>query len=256
MDTKNITNQFFDINKFPPHEGMLVFPISMSRISNESQNAKKYFDHIKYINPSKANKTNKNAKFGVIFIYGDFLYLYSDEKASILKRRYTNQINLHKNNFQNLLKNHPHLIQNSFSYKVWNQFYLDCERFNFYFSGLKKIYKTDKLFQKYIKEDFKSLDNNESKFNENQIDFFVEEHLLFYLISKGQMKLENDFINNHEKWILIAYPGKPLKAHIYLHQLNPFKLLNNKNKYENSWYDLKEKKLYDFSKIELETYNP
>ena len=45
----NLTNKFFDINKFPAIEGMLVFPISMSRISNESQNAKKYWEYIQFI---------------------------------------------------------------------------------------------------------------------------------------------------------------------------------------------------------------
>ena len=64
---------------------------------------------------------------------------------------------------------------------------------------------------------------------------------MVYLISKGQIKLKNEFIRGHEKWVLIAYPGKPLKQHIYLHQKNFFKFDNPKNIYQNSWYDLKEK---------------
>ena len=70
--TKDLTNQFFDINKFPAEEGMLVFPISMSRISNESQNAKKYWEYVNFINPSKVNKSKAESKAGAIFIYADF----------------------------------------------------------------------------------------------------------------------------------------------------------------------------------------
>ncbi len=111
------------------------------------------------------------------------------------------------------------------------------------------------MFKKFVKDDFLALKNHALALDQTQIEFFLEEHLMCYLISKGQMKLENEFINGKEKWILIAYPGKPLKAHIYLHQKNFFKLENAKNKYQNSWYDLHEKKLYDFDRIDLETYN-
>jgi len=248
-------NEFYDINKFPAKEGIIVFPISMSRIDNESQSAKKYWEYIQHINPSKINKSNPNSKVGIVFIYGDFLYLLSNQKANILKKKFMNLIYHHHNSFQNLLKQDPHIIQDAFSYKVWNQFYLDNDKFVYYLEKLKEIYKKDVKFQKYAKEDFDNLKSKKLKFDDLQLEFFLEEHLLCYLISKGQMKLENNFINNHEKWILIAYPGKPLKAHIYLHQLNPFKLENKENKYEDSWYDLNEKKLYDFLKIDLENYD-
>ncbi|MBT4349256.1 hypothetical protein HOD19_00535 [bacterium] len=251
--TKDLTNQFFDINKFPTEEGMLVFPISMSRISNESQNAKKYWEYVNFINPSKVDKSKAESKVGVIFIYGDYLYLHSDEKASVLKRRYMDLVTTHRNSFGNLLKSDSHLINDGFSYKVWNQFYVDYGRFIYYFEELKKIYQKDKEFQKYIKEDFDNLDNKDLKLDDNQINFFLEEHLMLHLITKGQMKLENKFIDGREKWILMSYPGKPLKAHIYLHQKNFFKLDNPKNVYQDSWYDLEGKKLYDYKKIDLET---
>ncbi len=248
-------NTFYDVNKFPAVEGMLVFPISMSRISNESQNAKKYWQYLEHINPNKINKNVPNSKVGAIFVYGDYLYLYSDEKADTLKRRYMDLVASHKNSFGNLLKGDPHLISDSISYKVWNQLYLDCDKFVFYLDSLKKIYDEDEKFQSYIKQDFEKLDNPKRLLDENQLYFFLEEHLMLYLIAKGQMKLENSFINGHEKWILVAYPGKPLKAHVYLHQKNFFNLDNPQNAYQNSWYDLEGKKLYDFNRIDLETFD-
>jgi hypothetical protein len=234
-------------------EGMLVFPISMSRIGNESQNAKTYWKYLEHINPSKINKNNPSSKVGVIFVYGDYLYLYSDEKSGILKRRHMDLVASHKNSFNNLLKGDLYLIADSISYKVWNQFYLDCDKFVFYLDSLKKIYDADEAFQRYINDDFDRLDNPKRVLDENQLGFFLEEHLMLYLISKGEMKLENSFIDGHEKWILVAYPGKPLKAHIYLHQRNFFNLDNSQNVYQNSWYDLEGKKLYNFNRIDLET---
>ena len=82
----DLKNQFFDINKFPKDEGMIVFPISMSRIGNSGQSAETYWKYINYINPSKVNKSTIESKYGIIFIYGDFLYFYSNEKANILKK--------------------------------------------------------------------------------------------------------------------------------------------------------------------------
>jgi len=254
MVTKNSLQGFFDINKFPSEEGIIVFPISMSKVSNESQSAKTYWEYIEYFNPNKINKNSAKSKVGAIFVYGDFLYLYSEEKSSVLKKKFMNLVSGHRNAFQRIILGHPHFILDSVSFKVWNQFYVDNDKFIFYLEELKKLYAKDKNFQKYIKEDFDNLKNPERKLDENQINFFLEEHLWCYLVAKGHMQLENKFIDGREKWILIAYPGKPLKGHIYLHQKNFFKLDNPINTYQNSWYDLIEKKLYDFERIDLENF--
>lgn len=104
-----LVNKFFDINKFPAMEGMLVFPISMSRISNESQSAKKYWEYIEHFNPSKIDKTKPESKVGVMFLYGDFLYLHSTEKASILKRRFMDLVASHRNSFNKIIKGDPYI---------------------------------------------------------------------------------------------------------------------------------------------------
>ena len=250
----DLINKFFDINKFPPYEGMLVFPISMSRIGNDSQSAKTYWKYIEHFNPSKIDKTKPKAKVGAIFIYTDFLYLYSTQKANILKSNFMNSMHQHKNSFTKIISGHPNFIHHSVSYKVWSQFYIDNEKFIFLFEKLKLIYKKDKQLQEYIKYDFDKLNNKKRTLDQNQINFFLEEHIMVYLISKKQMKLENEFINGKEKWVLLCYPGKPLKAQIYLHQKNFFKLKADDNYYQDCWYDLVEKKLYDFNKIDLKTF--
>lgn len=246
-------NEFYDINKLPAEEGMIVFPISMSRISNESQNARRYMEYVHFINPSKVLKTSEHSRFGVHFIYGDFLYLYSEDKGKILKKRFMELVASHHNSFQKLLTKELYLIQHAFTYSVWNQLYLSIPRFVQDLEKLRKIYRKDKKFQEYVRYDFDKLKDKNKKLDEKQLMFFLEEHLIFYFITKGLMKFENEFIQGKEKWILVGYPGKPLKAHIYLHQQNFFKLKNPQNKYENSWYDLEEKRLYDFLRVDLET---
>jgi hypothetical protein len=78
---------------------------------------------------------------------------------------------------------------------------------------------------------------------------------MFYLLSKGKINLPNQHVQGREEWILWCYPGIPLKGQIYLYQKNPLGLENIKNKYENCTYDLESKKLIDFNRIDLKTYN-
>jgi hypothetical protein len=67
--------------------------------------------------------------------------------------------------------------------------------------------------------------------------------------------LPNEFIEGNQKWILFCYPGKPLKSTVYFYQLNPFKLDWKENPYQNACYDLENKKLYDFDRLDIETFD-
>ncbi len=245
MGAKNLTNQFFDINKLPPEEGILVFPISMSRISN-SQSAKKCWEYMKIFSPNKIIKP----LVGLNFIYGDYIYFNSDEKASDLKSKFMPLVLSHKNEFLKIVSKNPFYIQQAFSFITWNQALLECKDYISLLGQLKKFYKKDKKFQKYLQEDLKF--SGREELDNNQLNFFLEETLLFYLIAKGKMLLRNTYVHGHEKWNLWCYPGKPLKSQIYLIQTNIFGFQNTKNKFENCFYDLEEKKLYDFSRIDLD----
>jgi hypothetical protein len=79
----------------------------------------------------------------------------------------------------------------------------------------------------------------------------LEEILILYLISKGKIRLCNDYVQDKQKWILQCYPGKPIFSEVYLFQKNFFRLENKQNIYQNSFYDLEEKKLYDYKKMVL-----
>jgi len=241
---KKVINKFYDISVMPKQEGIIIFPISISRISN-IQSAKKCFEYAKEFIPKIFKPT-----VGLNIIYGDNLYLYSDEKASSLKNKFQSLINSHKYEFVKIIKKHPRYIPNSFSFTSWGQIILESKEFMTLLGELKGIYKKDKKFQELVEEDIKT---SKKKVNENSISFILEEILLFYLITKGKVRLVNDYIQDKQKWILNCYPGKPLRSEIYLYQQNFFKLKNPENKFENSFYDLEAKKLYDYSNINLET---
>lgn len=251
--------EFHDINKLPAEEWILRFPISMARISN-AQDANKCFEYIDHINPKKISAP----KVWLNFCYTDFLYLYSEEKAEALKKKFWKLIVDHKNACKKIIqKTHfidwdldkpVFFIEKSFAFDVWNKLYLDYDfDYNIFeiLNNLRKMYQEDLDFQRYVKQDLEHSGKN--VLSENQIMYFLEEHLVCYLIAKWKMKLYNEYVPNY-KWTLICYPWPMLKQHIYLLQKNFLKLENKQNKYEDCRYDLEWKKLYDATKIDLENY--
>jgi len=245
-------NTFYDINKFPKGYGILVFPISISRADHESgQSIKECLEYIKHFSPNKVSEP----KIGLNMIYGDFLYLHSDEKASTLKKKFMSIVLKHKKGFQKLISKEwdRFQIQQAFSYEVWNQLYLNYRGdFSDAFLLIKKLYKEDTSFQRYVQDDAHYCKRD---LTEDQLNFFLEEHLMLYLISRKQVILPNEYVQGREQWVLWCYPGAPLKGQIYLYQKNPLKLETPENIYQNHIYDLSSKKLIDSIEIDLKNYN-
>ena len=236
----DLKNKFFDINKLPSGWGILVFPISMSRISNSGQNARACFDYLVDI-----NKKIQEPKVGVTFVYGDYLYFHSNEKSFVLKQRFQELVIDHKNAIYNLLtskegKKHFQIIP-AFTFCTWNQLYLWTDNFKAYMMRLADMAKKDKVLQKCLQEDAKVLGR---KLDENQKMFLLEESLVAYLVSKGKINIYNEYVHGREKWLLWCYPGKPPKTQAYIFKKNIFDLHMEENKFENSvQYDLLNKKL-------------
>lgn len=241
-------NTFFDINKLPPEKGLLLFGLSMNKLFLR-QSPENCLNDIRHFHTAKVSKP----LIGLNFIYSDFLYLYSDKAAPQLKDSIMTQIISHKNGLQNILEknNLDFQIQHAFNYMAWAQLYVGSKNFNQLFDTLKNIFSGDHLFQKYIKED---CDAYGKDMGDNQVHFFLEEILMFYLLSKNEVKLPNDYIEGQQKWILFCYPGRPLKSTVYMYQLNPFNLEWKDNPYQNAHFDLEAKQLIEFSRVDLETY--
>lgn len=249
---KDEKNVFFDINKLPAEKGLLLFGLSMNKLDRGGggeQTAEDCVDYTRIFDPSKVSKP----LLGLNLIYGDFLYLYSDKPAPELKNSFMHQVIQHKNSFQKIIEKNSldFQIQHGFNYMVWNQLYVGTRDFDVKLRELKEIYSKDEIFQKYIKDD---CDIYGREMGENQVNFYLEEILMFYLLSHGKVKLPNEYIENQQKWVLYCYPGRPLKSTVYFYQLNPFKLEWPENPYARAHYDLLGKKLIEFDRVDLETY--
>lgn len=225
----------------PKEAGLLMFGISLSRISN-AQSAEKCFEYMQGFIPKIIKP-----EVGLNIIYGDSLYMNSPEKAKDLKKKFEPLIHAHKYGFIKLLEKNPIYIQKSINFVTWTDMILESKDFFNYVSELKKIYSEDEIFQTLVDKDT-GLDNPK----EEEINFILEEILMFYLAAKGKIRLKNEFVQEKHKWILWCYPGKPLYSEIYLYNKNLFGLENYSNKYQNSFYNLENKKLYDYSKIKIE----
>ncbi len=243
------TNEFFDINKLPTSPGVLFFGISMSRIGN-AQSAEKCFEYMKFL----ASKIQYTEGTGMNICYGDYLYFHSDEPARNLRDRFKELMISHKNAFKNLLIKEREWTLKAFSFFTFGQVILDnSDSFQSAFQKIKEFYSNDIIFRKYVLEDSKVTNHN---LGDRETVFILEEITIFYLAKKGVLKINNYFVNDFEKkWVLLAYPGKPLKSEVYLFQKNPLNLSNPNNIYENSCYDLEAKVLYDFLRLDIDTFD-
>ena len=229
--------QLYDINKFPKKSGLLVFGISMSKISN-SQSAPEVLKQIEYF----YNKIHY-PYVGVQIIYTDTLYLNSQEPAFKLKNKYQTLISSHKAELEKLIAKKPYLIPTAFSFNSWSQTILQTKSFFYYLGQLKSTYKKDLKFQKTIEEDIL---NSQREITPMNIGYILEEITMMYLISKNKVDFHNKYVQNKSEWTLFCYPGEPLKSEIYLHKHKLLNLKNPSNCYENSFYDLKDRKLHHY----------
>lgn len=240
-------NVFYDINKLPADWGILLFPLSHLKLNN-TQDPNHCLEYVLSFSPEKVSAP----KIGCVFAYTDFLYLHSQESASDLHYTLSRTMLNHKQGlWSRIKKNWQELqIQEAFSFTSWFQIYLSTDNLMQRFDDLKTIYQNDQKFQELLALDCRDFNREVS---ENQVNFFLEEHLVTYFLSYGVTKLQNEFVMGREKWLLNCYPGKPPRHLVYLHQLNPFKL-ESTNPYKNSWYNLADNKLYEFDRIDLDTY--
>lgn len=235
-------NKLYDIKNFPKKEGLVIFPISMSRAKN-SQSGRKYKKYIESLN-EKVRRGNS----GITFLYTDKLYEKYNSREGDSKNRNLQLILDHKNQFVKNMRKEQVFAENAFEFVIWMQLIVKIENFGALFSKVKKLYKEDKKFQKYIKDDMKE---SKKKIKENNINFLLEEALVAYLILNHEVVIPNSYVNGRDKWRLLAYPGKPNKSMIYLFQKN---MLNKKTQAPyRGQYDLESKKFYNFDNIDLET---
>ena len=220
----------------------------MNRISNR-QSAENCFKDLQHLD----TKIMKTKGIGMVMWYGDYLHFHSEEKAHILRDRYKHFMLSHKNSFTNILENKPEWTIKAFSFMSFGQVMLDNSSvFQQGFQIVNDLYKVDEKFKECVHYDCTKI---KIDFDERNILFILEEITSFYLASKGLLNFNNKFIENTQNWILQGYPGKPLKSEVYLFQKNPLNISNSKNKFEYCYYDLEAKVLYDYKRLDIDSFD-
>ncbi len=244
--TKPGINEFFDVNKFPRSPGIFYFALSMPLLNN-IQHPKELYAADEHI-ISKISTSNT----GVQVVYTDNLYLYSDKPAVELKLKHQKMVESHKQGWLKFIRQNVYMVPKAFTFMTWNQLQLDCANFSHYFGEVYKAYETDVRLKGLVEADILGTGR---EITANTVGYMLEEILLDYLVMKGQVRLRNDYTLDQEVWILNTYHGKPHRSHVYLHQSNFLDLHNEKNVYENSWYDVLNRKLYDFERLDIDTFD-
>ncbi len=239
-------NEFFDVNKFPKEPGITYLALSMPLLSNTQSAQKCYEADLHAI--SKIQVSNVGAQI----VYTDGLYLYSPEEAMTLKLQHQKLIEEHKRSWLHLISQNVSIIPSAFTFMTWSQLLLDCPKFSTYLVEFRRMYDTDPLLQKYVQLDIQAA---QREVNQYTVGYMLEEILIEYLIVKGKVRLQNEYTKDKEEWILNCYHGKPHRSYVYIVQKNIFSMDNQKNVYQNAWYDLLHKKLYQFERLDIDTFD-
>lgn len=257
MKQKNV---FYDISRLGKWSWLIVFPISLSRISN-AQDPKKCVEYLHHLSWKIAYPD-----IWVSLVYTNSLYNYSPEPAYMRRNKFQPLSSNHVRGFRKLLESprvdttdwHKHYyIPRAFNYMAWDQFYLQEIDFFDRLQKLRKIYERDELFQRYMYEDFVYTtwvrEWEEIGMSDIQRDFFLEEHLLLHYVLYGKLKVENNFVWSDPNRILFGYPGPMLKHEAYIFQQNFFDVESD-NLYKTCHYDVAEHVLYDALDMDIASY--
>ncbi len=236
--------KIYDINKFPKDWGIIVFPISMSRIAN-AQSPEECIKALGFF----LEKIQTN-RVGANFVYSEGLYMNFEEKAYETKNKFAQDSISHMQGVRNLVaKNHWRFqIDHAFSFQAWFQMYLAYKDFISAMKTVRALYDNDVTFQKVVELDARSVGR---LLDEKQLNFFLEEFTFTYLLINRELRLSNEFVNDREQWVLEVYPGKPLLGQAYLVQQDPLKINDDSNPYKGQ-YNLLTNKFIPYSEFGFE----
>ena len=237
-----------DLVKLPNKSGLIIFPISMGKITGE-QSAEKVFNFIK--NKVLEKLWDNSEPISILILYSESFY----KKYNMGHPNHLKLIKEHETKLKSLIKSVSYLEDSAYSFYNWDEFinkfgnYYEIEKGRDY---LLKLSELDDVFGKYLSETITRL---------NQVDcldsrkFLLEETVLFHYLLKEHINYTDDFVKNRNKWVLIAYSGFALKIIAYVHKHNVFKLDgNSKNVFQDTFYDFKSGYLYQYNNLDLDKY--
>jgi hypothetical protein len=139
----DLTNKFFDINKLPAEWGILLFPISMSRIAN-AQNPKNCLEYVQIFNPDKI----VSPTIGLNFLYSESLYLDCDAQNGLedyhrQRYSYIQEVEKHKFGMKAIIKKlttTEFQIPWAIDFMSWDQAIVNTKSFATRMGQLKKFF--------------------------------------------------------------------------------------------------------------------
>jgi hypothetical protein len=224
-----------DLRKLPA-DGYLVFPLSMSRISN-AQGAEECHKWLEFFE-------DKLSVFGldVVFLYTNGLY-YNNEQSSLEVRKKTNgQMISHSNAVRNIVLKKRKYMPQALHFLPWDYIVLNSPQYEEFYLKLKKLDKEDKEFHELILEDL-----NDRKESEANVSFIIEEIVVTHLIRQKLVELPKTLVKK-DNFRLIVYPGQPLKSDIYQWK-NKILPQSKDFSFYASHYDISNKAIYNFDEV-------
>jgi len=231
--------KFYDINKLPK-DGYIVFPLSMSRLSN-GQSPEELNKMLEYFE-------NKIITMGidVVLLYTNGLYFNSDDNAINIRKKTNGQMLSHKNAFLKLILKERKYFPQAIHFLPWDYVILNSPKFQEYYEKLIKLKNKDLQFKKLVIDGLKGREPTEANLN-----FVIEELVVTHLIRQNLIEFPKTLVKE-DKFRLVVYPGSYLKADLYQwkNKVLPQQKEKNINPYYASQYNFTEKIIYDFDKME------
>jgi hypothetical protein len=226
-----------DLNQLPT-DGYVIFPLSMSRVSN-AQSAEECYRWLEFF-----EKKITMLGLDAIFLYTNGLYYNNEEAALEVRKRTNGQMISHSNAVRNLVVKNRKYMPQAIHFVPWDYIILNSPEFNDYYQKLKKLDKEDSKFHELVLEVLK--DRKESEAN---LNFIIEEIAVTHIIRQKLIEFPKTLVKK-DNFRLIAYPGPPLKADIY--QWKKKILPQNKEfPFYASHYDIANEIIYNFDELDL-----
>ena len=198
----NGKDEFRDINKLP-HDGYLVFPLSMSRL-NEGQSAEECYKVLEEFE-------KKITKIGldVVFLYTNGLYFNNNESALDVRKRTLGQMLSHRNALIKIILKKRKYVPQAMHFLPWDYVILNSPEYQEFFQKLCDLKEKDAKFGGLLKQGLKGRVDNEANIN-----FVVEEIVVTHLIRQKMIEFPKTLVKN-DNFRLIVYPGEYLAVDLY-----------------------------------------
>jgi hypothetical protein len=228
---------YFDIQRLKPN-GTLILPLSMSKLHSD-QSPIEIYKFLDFFS-SKISEIS----IDVVFLYTNGLYFNTDENALDVRQKTNFQMIGHTRELRNMIIKNKKFIPQAFHYLPWDYVLLNATKYKELLDKLKVLKNSNEEFTKYIIADLGSREKTEANIN-----FLLEEITVTYLMRQNLIEFPHT-LSNSSGWRLLCYPGNYIYSDVYVYQnkLLPSKI---KAEFSNSFYNIKEKLLYNFDTINL-----